>query len=411
MVRGVTAGNPGIDAPGRIVFGVDNGDGPALLAIRPDGTDLREIHAPAVCCASVSPDGGTVMFSSDYEGEQDVVQFSPVMPQSGGFSEAWTAAPVAGPNAWPGVQLYPGAWSGFDFALEGVSQEDPRKDGIYLSIDNGGGMAIGEFVRMTGAPDGARDIPLAFSPDGSKLIFIRDSGISSELGRLGDLYVIDKGTTAGIASGAGTYRPGEARRLNPADTLVLASQAFGSGASWSPDGTRVAFSAFSRAGDTVSPMSRAYVVDVAGGEATPISDETSFKTSAHWSPDGQWIAHDVARPMGGIRDVWISHPDGSDAHKVASLTGGSCCAVWSPDSKWLLAEGGDADGSGLYVIAVDGSRKAGLATPRRRLCPALLFVEPVGETIDRQSGNASGPRSCSSRASPEASSAGSHEYG
>ena len=63
-LRGVTPA-AGVAAAGTIVFGVDTVDGSALLAIRPDGSDLHEIQAPPACCAVVSPDGQTVLFSGD----------------------------------------------------------------------------------------------------------------------------------------------------------------------------------------------------------------------------------------------------------------------------------------------------------------------------------------------------------
>jgi Tol biopolymer transport system component len=145
------------------------------------------------------------------------------------------------------------------------------------------------------------------------------------------------------------------KRLNAEGTLVAASEAFGSGASWAPDGGRVAFAAFDTADGGFTSASRAYVADVSTGTATPITDTTTYMTSAHWSPDGTWIAFDIGDSNGATRDVWLSRPDGSERHRVARFPGGSCCAVWSPDSNWLLAQGSDADGGGLFILGLDGS--------------------------------------------------------
>ena len=107
--------------------------------------------------------------------------------------------------------------------------------------------------------------------------------------------------------------------MNPANVGVAISDLFGPGASWSPDGTRVAFSGFdatSRPGEPYGATSRAYIVDVPGGEATAITEDWTNMTSAHWSPNGEWIAYDFDHPGGeGARDVWLVRPDGSDAHQ------------------------------------------------------------------------------------------------
>ena len=158
-----------------------------------------------------------------------------------------------------------------NLAFEGWADGDPSKTGIYLSLSNGGRLLRGDLVQLASIPGQQADIPIAFSPDGSKLLFIRETPNAE---RTGDLYVI------GI-HGSGL------RRLNPPDVGVATSDLFGPGASWSPDGTQVAFSAFDRAGDGYADTSRAYVVDVAGGEATPITEDSTYMTSAHWSPDGR----------------------------------------------------------------------------------------------------------------------------
>lgn len=371
-IKGVTPGD-GVEAPGTIIFGIETGDGPALLSIRPDGTGLRQITPGGTCCAVLgSPTDepafqSTVLFVLDRDDTNTGAEprwlagkpaFAPV--GDAGFSEAWNTDHLWSAGLLNGVQLFPGASTGLDFAFEGVSASNPTLDGIYLSVANGGGMAIGEFVRMTGRPDGARDIPIAFSPDGSSLLFLRDAGIDSQMGRLGDLYVIDRGSFP--RSGSGAYRPGEMRRLSPDGTLVLVSDAFGAGASWAPDGTRVAFTAFPRLRDTYDPSARVFVADASTGVAEPITAASPYMTSARWSPDGARIAYDVSEGGGPARNVWVVRPDGTDARRLVSFAGGSCCSVWSPDSTHLLAQGSDGTGDGLFIIAADGSGHSRLTT-------------------------------------------------
>jgi Tol biopolymer transport system component len=247
--------------------------------------------------------------------------------------------------------------SRFDLAFDGASVDDPSRDqGVYLSIDNGGGGIVGDIVRLTTPPTGRHDIPLSFSPDGSQVLFLRTTDIRAEMGGVGDLFVVDRGSfDHSEASGAVAYTPAEPRRLNPENTWVIASDLFGAGASWAPDGKRVAFAGYAGTADAMSTNSRAYVVDVATGQAAPITPVTINMTSARWSPDGAWIAIDHATPSGQLRQVSLVRPDGSEFHEVVSLLQGSCCAQWSPDSTRLLAQGADGEGDGLFIIEADGS--------------------------------------------------------
>lgn len=57
------------------------------------------------------------------------------------------------------------------------------------------------------------------------------------------------------------------------------------GVAWSPDGTRIAFSA-KREGDEIGQL---YVLDVAGGEAARVTDLTLGARQPKWSPDGKQL--------------------------------------------------------------------------------------------------------------------------
>ncbi len=345
---------PGVEAHGTIVFGLHDAatDSDRLYEIAPDGTGERLLSDGGACCLTLPPDGYAALVAEDVDGRM----VPAVLKLSGdSFEEsAWS-------DFAPGLSLLPGAWSSTNnLAFDGWAESDPSKTGIYLSIANGGGGLIGELIRLTSNPGAQHDIPLAFSPDGTKLLFIRESP-NADL--TGDLFVIGTGGYTTVkGSGTKHYQPGDLRRLNPANVGVAVSDPFGPGASWSPDGKQVTFSAFDRSGATYGTTSRAYVVDVAGGDATPITEDSTYMTSARWSPSGEWIAYDFDHPGGvGSRDVWLVRPDGSDAHQITA-TNGSCCATWSPDSSMLLFQGGDADGPGLFIANADGSGYSRLLT-------------------------------------------------
>ena len=83
-----------------------------------------------------------------------------------------------------------------------------------------------------------------------------------------------------------------------------------------------------------------------------------------WSPDGTRIAFSSSRsdpdPNDGIEihDVYTMRPDGGDVRKITDSAGYNGKPSWSPDGQWLVfdADRGDYPRSqGLYLIRSDGS--------------------------------------------------------
>ena len=151
-----------------------------------------------------------------------------------------------------------------------------------------------------------------------------------------------------------TIKTGAIRQISSPGTLVFSDGYFGAAASWSSNGSRIAFAATDAAGD-VTRM-RAYVVGAAGGSPVAISQAFNFLTTAKWSPNGTWIAFD--RPASGSdHDLFLIHPDGSgEVNLTTNFEPGICCARWSPDSSALVAAGtvsGD-DQSYLFIVPIDG---------------------------------------------------------
>src|SRR5262249_32289957 len=160
---------------------------------------------------------------------------------------------------------------------------------------------------------GDHDTPIAYSPDGSKILFLRFGQGSDDLGD-DNLFVVN-------TDGTGLVRlnpPGTSTSL--IDTPVFAAQ------SWSPDGTQAAFVAAQ--GSFARDPRSVYVVNADGTDPHEIA-ESDF--TAVWSPDGKWIALD--QPHLGSRDLFLVHPDGTDLHAITSAADGfySFGPVWSPD--------------------------------------------------------------------------------
>jgi dipeptidyl aminopeptidase/acylaminoacyl peptidase len=309
-----------------------------LYAIAPDGSAAWTLETKASCCLTVTPDGRTVVYGlTSSDGYR--VPASRYLPAGDGFS--LFDSPVH-------LNLRPGAVSStLDIAFAGSDPKDSKRSGIYVSIANGGGLIWGTLKRLTTSPGQLLDLPLAFSPDGSTLLFERFASGSE----LGDLYVIR-------LDGSGL------RKLNPASAVVRNDDLFGSGASWSPDGKRVAYSAFDPKGNACDSTG-IFVINVADSTAEAIAHPNGCATSARWSPDGNWIAFDRGTNGDGGHDTWLLHPDGSGlVNATSSISVGVCCAQWSPDSSRLLIQGGDAAKAevDLWIVNADGSGPAQLTS-------------------------------------------------
>jgi Tol biopolymer transport system component len=111
--------------------------------------------------------------------------------------------------------------------------------------------------------------------------------------------------------------------------------------SWSPDGSKIAFTS-NRDGDF-----DIYVMNANGSDQTNITgDDPSYDDFPRWSPDGRWIAIETDRYGNGNLTVELITPDGKPRATVGSVQYTTFFDSWSPDAKSLLVDnnaGGDFD--------------------------------------------------------------------
>ena len=321
-----------------ILFTRSRGEDEALtFTIGIDGsreTQLTDVHD---CCGSWSPDG-TIIVVPDELAESRVLPAT-VKPDGTAYMVHRIGPPT--------LNLGFGGWSpdGTKTVFEAWDDTDPNRTGIYVS--EGFSLAKAVPVQITHAK--RHDIGLGWSPDGTRLLLIQVTRCPAGDCDGGDLYVVDSDGSDLI-------------RLSPKGTFVACCGP----ASWSPDGTHVAFGGISldAAGAPDFTTSAVYVAQSDGSGVKAITEPGAFTESAAWSPNGDWIVFNKKSGPVGVKgsDLYLIHPDGSGLKAIT--TGGAAGksdqfnALWSPDGRRLLFDsvpGGPVKLGDLWVVDVDGT--------------------------------------------------------
>jgi len=345
---------PAVPPPaGTIVFSrqLSEGQVDLLFTVGPDGSKQVRLMPKGADMFGISPDGSHVLYP-DLDATRANFALPGVVDLDGSRARLVRShVPIGG--------LWPVAWSpdGTHFVGNAIDRPGSPTIGLYTARASDGQ----DLVQITSAPGARYDFAIGYSPDGSKILFLRPHDDRS--GRKGDavmdLYVVN-------ADGSGLVQ------LNPPGTVLGSFDSGVAGtpsrpvleqrvASWSPDSTRVVFAAAlatpdeARSGRQDVPRA-AFVVDADGTDAHEISEGGIL--DAQWSPDGTWIAFSRSHPR--RPDVFVVHPDGTGVKNITSSSDGvgSWGPVWSPDSSWLLFErnpGYDQFETELWFANVDGS--------------------------------------------------------
>jgi Tol biopolymer transport system component len=238
-----------------------------------------------------SPDGKYLAFLTDENGRQTLGMYDPAL-------DAWLASP--GPIAL-GV---PPRWSPDSQLVAYVCEEDGQQTICLASHD------AQLFSRLEGLPAGELG-GLAWSPDGSMLLFHAGSGLESDVYR----YTLSSGALMKL-----TDNPDEDR--SPA---------------WSPDGHTIAF--VSRRG-----QQRGIFTLPIDSNLPRLWVEADVLDGPVWSPDGSRAA--FSQVVDGERRVCMVAQGETEAVCVPK---DGIQPVWSPDGSSLVYESRQTKSSELYL--------------------------------------------------------------
>lgn len=273
----------------------------------------------------------------------------------------------------------------------------PTQQLVYKGGDSSLAIYILDVNRNLTVPIYRDTIPfetrLAWSPDGTRLIFISQEATNQEIYML----EVESGVVRNITNHpANDSSPlwldnervifwslrdngfkraylinVETNHLEPVTNPMVNNA--DSGLTWSPDGTRYALTSYRNGKPEI------YVRDLQETESHRITDNDSFDYAPAWSPDGTQLAFWSDREDGKMR-VYIMDATGENVRPVTGIIDGtrtfSWAVAWSADGEQLAFIADSGIIKNIYTINVDGSNLRQLRTISNSAFPPALAWRP-----------------------------------
>lgn len=277
---------------GRIVFSTQPLEGgfADVFVARPDGTHAQqvplEIPLDGFGGGFWAPNGRRLLITNLYQLPEP---FRPATVKPDGSAFTVLNVPTTS------FDMYCNAWSPTGTRILcnfGGDQDEPQ--GVFSIRARDGG----DPVRLTTNPFGGLDIPGGYSPDGSRIVFVRQKpgpGPDPDAGMQGALFVAN-------ADGSRPRQITEFGLAQPWDPAL---------ARWSPDGRRILFGSQDGHLFTVRPNGTG-LTEI----HLPTGDQLTWAYSPGWSPHGSRIIFPMWRSGSGQADLYTARPDGSDLTQI-----------------------------------------------------------------------------------------------
>jgi Tol biopolymer transport system component len=271
----------------------------STYVVNPDGTQPRLLLANA-SVPHWSPDGGLLAIQTPYGGCPPCLSSTTIFnPDTGKYR-------VLPPPVLPDTAFGCSLWSpdGSQFACAGESDANPSVNGVYtIRTKDGRGL-----TRITNAGGGGlMDIPIDYSPDGTRLVFGRVSSADHSCITGSGLFVVN-------VDGSGLHR-------------ITPNGFCDDDGSWSPDGSEIAFAI----GPGREP-SNIFLVHPNGTGLMQLPIKASPGdgfADISWSPDGSKLAFSLGGPS-TPEGIFTANADGTNLQRVTTTTVFDHEADWGP---------------------------------------------------------------------------------